>query len=290
MPFQTPTVTLTHSHDRPLPALGFGTWQLTGDDCYRSVQQALDVGYEHIDTAEIYGNQKEIGRALKEYPLYDGETIPENQKGVYRENLFVNSKVWVENFSHQQVLDACQRTLDDLGLDYLDSYLLHWPNKSVPIEETLEAMQHLKRQNKIKTIGVSNFTVKHLQDALKTGVEIAINQIEYHPSFQQRDVKDFCDDHGIVVTAYSPLGRGGDLKLPEVQDIAQKHQATPAQVVLSWILSQGMVTIPKSGKPEHIAESFQALQVDLNQEEIDTITGLERNNRLVKPDHPLIDY
>jgi 2,5-diketo-D-gluconate reductase B len=285
-----PTINLSQSKDRQISVLGLGTWELVGDDCYQSVQQALDIGYQHIDTAQAYGNHQVIGRALKEYPLYRGQAIPENQKGIYRENLFITSKLWIDSFNSQQVLDSGQKALDEIGLEYLDLYLLHWPNRSVPIEETLEAMQHLQRQNKIKSIGVSNFTIHHLQDALKTGVEIVMNQVEYHPSLQQKELLDFCRDHGIALTAYSPLGRGEDLQIPEIQQIAQKHQVSPARVIISWLISQNIIVIPKASKKEHLQDSFEAINLYLDKEELEVINGLGRGNRIVSPSFADFDY
>ena len=150
-----------------IPALGLGTWQLIGETCTRVVRKALELGYRHIDTAEIYGNQREIGTAIKGFP---------------REELFITSKVWTNHLRYEDVLKACEQTLEELGTDYLDLYLIHWPSEEVPLRETLGAMKELKKKGKIRSIGVSNFEIKHLEEALKVAGDLVINnQIEFHP-------------------------------------------------------------------------------------------------------------
>jgi diketogulonate reductase-like aldo/keto reductase len=269
--------TLLLSNGQQIPVLGLGTWQLTGDLCTKAVEKALEIGYRHIDTAERYENHNAIGQALL-------------QSGIPRKELFLVSKVWREHLERSAVLDACKRILEELKTNYLDLCLIHWPNGAVPIQETLLSLQDLKEQGLIKGIGVSNFTIHHLQDALKTDIEIALNQIEFHPTFQQTEIKAFCDSHRIAITAYSPLGRGQDIQLQEIQNLAKKYARSPAQVILNWIVSKGMVAIPKSYEPAELEDNYRTLEWSLEKNDIVLIDQLDRKNRLVAPPFHEFDY
>ncbi|OHA63686.1 MAG: hypothetical protein A2842_01300 [Candidatus Wildermuthbacteria bacterium RIFCSPHIGHO2_01_FULL_48_25] len=260
-----------------IPMLGFGTWQLTGEDCVKSVRLALQTGYRHIDTADKYGNHGEVAQGIK-------------QSGVPREDIFITTKIWRTDLAKDVVPASCERFLQKLQIDYIDLLLIHWPNKDIPIGETLEAMNKLKETGKIKAMGVSNFTKHHLEDALKTGIEITNNQIEVHPSFKQEEMKAFCDEKRIAVTAYSPLGRGQDIALPVIQEIARKHSANPAQVILAWLLSRGIIAIPKSDKQEEIESNFKAPELVLSKEDIAAINVVPQGPRLVNPEFAEWDY
>lgn len=260
-----------------IPMLGFGTWQLIGEDCIKSVQFALQTGYRHIDTADKYGNHKEVAQGIK-------------QSDVARNEIFLTTKIWRTDLAKDTVPTACERFLQELETDYIDLLLIHWPNKDIPIGETLEAMNKLKEAGKIRAIGVSNFTKHHIEDAISTGVEITNNQIETHPSFSQEEMKAFCDEKGISITAYSPLGRGQDIALPAIQTIAQKHSATPAQVILSWLLNRNIIAIPKSDKKEEIESNFKALELVLDEEDTTAINAVPQGPRLVNPDFAEWDY
>ena len=263
-----------------IPVLGFGTWQLVGDTGTNAVVKALEVGYRHIDTADRYGNHKEIAQATQ-------------QSSLKREDLFITTKIPRTLLERENVLLSVDRYLQELNTSYIDLLLIHWPNKNIPIAETLGAMQELKEQGKIRAIGVSNFTMHHLKDALRdtsgqakaTGVEITNNQIELHPTFNQKELREYCAANSIVVTAYSPLGRGQDIGLPLFQELAKKYNASPAQVILNWILQLGCVAIPKSEHEDQIEDNFKTLNWTLKQEDIELINQFPQGERLVNPIH-----
>ena len=238
---------LSLNTEASMPALGFGTWELTGQTCVQAVEKALAVGYRHIDTALMYNNHKEVGQAVK-------------NSAVQRKDLFITSKVPRDSLQRKSVISACNLALEELGCKYLDMYLIHWPNREVPIKETLGAMQELKEQGFVKAIGVSNFTIQHLKDALKTGIQFSNNQVEFHPTLYQKELQEFCSQNNIVLTAYSPLGRGEDLNLEGIQNLAEKYSKSTAQIVLNWILKKGIAAIPKASNPEYIQDNFNALE------------------------------
>jgi diketogulonate reductase-like aldo/keto reductase len=255
-----------------IPILGLGTWTLTGPTAVRAAKQALETGYRHLDTAQIYNNQPEVGQALI-------------ASGLAREEVFITSKVWHSNLHHDQVIKSAHQILNQLQTDYLDLLLIHWPNKKVPIKETLQAMEELKQEGLIKAIGVSNFTISHLKKSLSTGIKIAVNQVEFHPSFNQQELKDFCDQNEIILTAYSPLGQGRDLDLDVIQDLAAKHDKTEAQIILNWLMSKEIVAIPRSSNPDHIEENFHALGWALEDEDIKRIDQIDKHHRILNPPH-----
>lgn len=236
----------------------------------RAVATALELGYRHIDTADAYGNHVEVGRAI-----YDS--------GLERDELFVTTKLWRSDLRQQSVAKALYRSLAELELDYVDLYLIHWPNRKVPIAETLEAMYKLQEKGLVKAIGVSNFTVAHLKDALKVGVPIVCNQVEFHPTLNQVELRDFCQSNGIKLTAYSPIAQGHDLRLPEVQLLAEEYDRSPAQVVLNWLLSKGMVAIPRASDPQHIADNLHTLDWQLTPADVKKLDGLDKGFRVVNP-------
>ncbi len=256
-----------------IPALGLGTWQLKGRQCTETVQLALQLGYRHIDTAEIYANQREIGAAIKDFN---------------REELFIVSKVWSTNLRYNDVLQACEKTLQELGTDYLDLYLIHWPNKKVPVQETLRAMQQLKQDGKIRAIGVSNFTILDLHEAEQTGAVIATNQIEMHPLLQQKNLGHYCSIKKIPITAYSPIARGAVLKNETILKVAAVHGKTAAQVSLKWLLQKGTIVIPKASGREHLQENLDIFDWQLSKEEIEEIDSIKKEKRAVNPLLPKI--
>ncbi len=260
-----------------IPALGFGTWQITGEECIQAVKHALGVGYRHIDTAFRYDNHREVARGIEE-------------SGVPREDIFLTTKIWFDQFRTSEVHTAVQLALEEFGVKYLDMVLMHWPRTSIPVGETLKVLHELRESGIIRAYGVSNFTIRHLQDALKTGYEIAVNQVEYHPSLNQKDLKAFCDEHGILITAYSPIAQGEDLKLPEVQELAEKYQRSPSQIILNWIMQNGMVVIPRAANLKHIEDNFQALGWNLKPKDLEIMNGLDKGNRIILPDYHEFDY
>jgi len=249
-----------------MPALGLGTWQLKGGQCTDVVRLALQFGYRHIDTAEIYANQREIGAAIKDFN---------------RGELFIVSKVWSTNLHFNDVLQACEKTLRELGTDYLDLYLIHWPNKKVPVQETLRAMQQLKKEGKIRAIGVSNFSILDLHEAEQTGTVIATNQIEMHPLLQQKKVLAYCSLKKIPVTAYSPIARGAVLKNETIRKIAAVHGKTAAQVSLKWLLQKGTIVIPKASGREHLQQNLDVFNWKLSEEEVAEIDAIKKEKRVV---------
>lgn len=253
-----------------IPIIGFGTWELNRKECYEAVSCALEVGYTHFDTADIYSNHHEVGKAI-------------NDSDVPRDKVFLTSKVWRNNLKYAAVKESAYRFLDELDTSYIDLLLIHWPNRSIPLHETLRAFDELKDEGVIRAIGVSNFTVRHLKDALETGVEITNNQVEFHPSLYQKDLKQFCDENGIVLTAYSPIARGKDLQLTSIRDLAYKYSRTPAQIVLKWIISKDIVVIPRSSKKQHIEENIWLFDWELEEEDIQAIDHLHLSNRVLKP-------
>ncbi|MEM2282648.1 MAG: aldo/keto reductase [Candidatus Hadarchaeales archaeon] len=250
-----------------MPALGLGTWQLTGPLCTKVVRRALELGYRHVDTAEIYGNQREVGEALK---------------GFERSEIFVTSKVWTNHLHYEETLKACERTLEELDTDYLDLYLIHWPSEEVPVRETLEAMEELKKRGAVRSVGVSNFGIRELREALKVAGDLVVNnQIEFHPYLYQKEVLEFCRKHEISVTAYSPLGRKVVLQDPVVLEIARRHRKTPAQVCLRWALQKGAAVIPKASTEQHLRENLQVFGWELPEDDIARLDSLNRGKSVL---------
>lgn len=262
--------TLTLNNGIEIPTIGLGTWKLTGGIIKKVIADALTIGYRHIDTAEHYENQKDIAAAL------DASSIP-------REELFITSKVWVTDLHREDVYKACQRTLKELKMDYIDLYLIHWPDRGVPFSETLGAMRDLQDRGMVKAIGVSNFTIHHLQDALKTGVQISVNQVEFHPSLYQKELKDFCDKQRIVITAHSSMAQGTELELPIVKELAIKYGRSPAQIILNWTMRKGIAAIPKATTKEFLKDNFDSLDWEMAEEDSQRIDALNLNNRTVSP-------
>lgn len=261
-----PTVTLNNGVE--MPQLGFGVFQVPDDETTAAVTAALAAGYRSIDTAAIYGNEEGTGRALAE-------------SGIPREELFITSKLWIEDLGYEPTLAAFEASLDKLGLEYLDLYLIHWPApESDKYADSWLALEKLQADGRVRAIGVSNFLPEHVQRLVDLGGTVpAVNQVELHPALQQRDVAVFNGTHGIATEAWSPLAQGAVLDDPAVVEIAARHGRTPAQVVLRWHLQQGRVVIPKSVTPSRIRENLDVFGFTLSAGELAAVDALERDGR-----------
>ncbi len=258
-----------------IPAFGLGTFRLTDDAVIASVKTALELGYRVIDTAQIYGNEAAIGEALA-------------QSGVTRESLFITTKIWTENLGEEKLIPSLQESLKKLGTDYVDLTLIHWPSPgaAVPFAESMQQLMNAKAQGLTRQIGVSNFTIGLMEQAIAAvGVEnIATNQIELSPYLQNRKVAQWAKEHGIHITSYMTLAYGKALKDATIARIAGKHGATPAQVILAWAMGEGYAVIPSSTKRENLASNLQAQSLKLDADDRAAIAALECNDRLVSPE------
>ncbi|GAA1568717.1 aldo/keto reductase [Kribbella karoonensis] len=248
-----------------IPQRGFGVFQVPPDETQRAVEQAIEVGYRHIDTAAAYNNEAGVGAAVR-------------ASGVPREELFVTTKLRNGEHGYESALRAYDESLQRLGLDYADLYLLHWPNPTADLYvDSWRALQRIYTDERTRAIGVSNFLPEHLDRLAKEFVP-AVNQIELHPTYQQRELTDLCRERSIAIEAYSPLGQGHDLR--HVTKIAAAHQVTPAQVVLRWHLQLGHLVIPKSTDPHRIRTNFDLDGFVLTDAEMAAISALDSGNRL----------
>jgi len=260
-----------------LPVLGFGVWQLTPEECQKSVEEAFKVGYRHIDTADAYGNHQAVGEAIK-------------NSGLKREEFFITTKVRRDNQGKIGVEESVDRFLEELGIEYIDLLLIHWPNRDFSIEETLKAMDEAKKAGKIRAIGISNFNKKHIEEARAVGVEIDNNQVELHPTFQQKELRQYLKENNITVTSYSTNGRGEDLNLPEVKELAEKYNKTPYQIILNWAVAQDIICIPRSSKLERVKENFEIFDFELSAEDMEIMNNIEQKPRLSEPAFADFDY
>ncbi|MFO7720425.1 MAG: aldo/keto reductase [Gillisia sp.] len=286
-----------------MPVLGLGTWKSEKGEVGKAVKAAIENGYRHIDCASIYGNEAEIGEALAEI-FAEGK--------VKREDLWITSKLWNDAHLKQDVIPALEKTLKDLQLSYLDLYLIHWPVafkpgiafpekdedylslEEAPIGETWKMMLEAKALKMIRNAGVSNFSITKLEDLIEETDEIPeMNQIELHPYLQQNDMLEFCSKHNIHLTAYSPLGSSDRTQAMKaanepslledkvINNIAKKHGASPAQVLIKWNIMRGTAVIPKSVNKDRIIENIQSTGVNLNEEDLNKISGLDKSFRYV---------
>lgn len=258
-----------------VPAFGLGTFRLKGQTVIDAVRDALELGYRAIDTAQIYANEAEVGQAVAE-------------SGVPRGDLHLTTKVWIQAFRREALLDSLRQSLAALRTDYLDLALIHWPSPGdeVPMEEYLAALAEAKSQGLTRTIGISNFTIAQTRRAIALlgAQEIATNQIEIHPFLQNRLLVPFLQEQGIHITAYMSLAYGEALKDPVIQAIASRHQATAAQVALAWALQQGFSVIPSSTRRGNLASNLEAASLRLSDEDMAEIARLDRGYRLANPE------
>ncbi|NOI45182.1 2,5-didehydrogluconate reductase DkgB [Vibrio alginolyticus] len=256
-----------------VPSFGVGTFRLEGEVVKDSVRNALEVGYRVIDTAQIYGNEAEIGEVL-------------TQSGIARDELFITTKIWVDNMNTEQLIPSLKESLEKLNTDYVDLTLIHWPGNNNNLNEYMASLLEAKSQGLTRNIGVSNFNIDLLQQAIEVvGKEnIVTNQIELSPYLQNRKLVSFMQENDIQVTSYMTLAYGKVLRDPTIAGIAEDYQATPAQVSLAWALSKGYAVIPSSTKRENLASNLKALELNLSEEAIAKIDALERNGREVNPE------
>jgi diketogulonate reductase-like aldo/keto reductase len=270
---------ITLNNGVPMPQLGFGVWQVPDTEAAAAVSSALEAGYRSIDTAAVYENEKGTGQALA-------------AAGLPREELFVTTKLWNSDQGYDSTLRAFDASLDKLGLDYLDLYLIHWPTPGRGLyPDTWRAFEKLYADGRTKAIGVSNFPVAQLQHLLDTGSTVpAVNQIELHPNLPQDELRAFHAAHGIATEAWSPLGQGkGLLAEPAMAALAAKHDRSPAQIVLRWHLQLGNVVIPKSVTPSRIRENLDVFGFELDADDVAAIGALDNGHRL-GPDPANFDY
>ena len=265
----------TPANHTAIPEIGLGTFRLQGQVVIDSVTTGLDVGYRHIDTAQIYGNEAEVGQAIA------ASAVP-------RDALFVTTKIWIDNLQRDKLIPSLKASLRKLRLEHLDLTLIHWPspNDAIPVADYMAALAEAKAQGLTKAIGVSNFTNAQLRQAIDTvgASEIATQQVEIHPFLQNRKVVDFARSEGIHITAYMPLAYGKVMADPVIAAIAARHGVTPAQVALSWSLQQGFAVIPSSTKRANLEANLHFQRITLSPDEMAQMATLERGERLANPD------
>ncbi|MDX1608568.1 MAG: aldo/keto reductase [Halofilum sp. (in: g-proteobacteria)] len=256
-----------------MPALGLGTFRLEGREAERMTRCALAEGYRHIDTAQMYANEKAIGAGLR-------------RAEVPRDAVFVTTKIWPDRFAPAEFARAVEESLQDLGTDYVDLLLLHWPSQAVPLADTLGALARAQERGQARHVGVSNFTrALYRQAEDLCPVPLAVDQLEYHPFLDQRPLRQFLAERDAVLTAYCPLALGAAVRDPVIRELADAHGATAGQVTLAWILAAGnTAAIPKTANPERLGENLRATELDLRADEIAAIDGLARpDGRIISP-------
>ncbi len=262
-----------------LPLLGLGTWDLRGHECTETVKRALEIGYRHIDTSIDYENQEAIKKAIK---------------GFDRKQLFITSKFELAMIDLKKIPESVEETCDlalkQLGTEYVDLYLIHWPYKAMPMTEVFKAMEMLVKKGKIKKAGVSNFTIHHLENLLNDGCKPAANQVEFHPYLYQKELLDYCKTESIQLIAYRPFGKGVILKDPVLKKISTAHSKSPGQVVLRWFFQKEIPTIPKAGSEKHLIENFNILDFELSSNEMHEIEKLHQNKRFCDSEDSEFNY
>jgi len=270
-----PNITLNDGN--AIPQLGFGVFQIEPENTAQAVSEALEIGYRHIDTAEMYGNEREVGEAIRAF-------------GLERGDVYVTSKLSNAFHEPQDAREAFDRTLSDLGFDYVDLFLIHWPLPTLydgDFISTWKALEEFKRDGRARSIGVSNFQIEHLEQlAAETDTVPAVNQIEVHPYFTNEAVREYGREHEVVTEAWSPIAQGGVLEDSTVTRIADKVGKTPAQVVLRWHIQRGDITFPKSVTPSRMKENFELFDFELESDDVDEISALDRGEDGRTGPHP----
>ncbi|SOC42794.1 aldo/keto reductase [Salinicoccus kekensis] len=262
--------TYTLSNGVEIPVMGLGVYKNVDEgELATAVTSALEFGYRHIDTAKVYKNEKGVGEAIK-------------NSGVPREDIFVTTKVWNTDQGYEKTLKAFDKSLEALDMDYIDLYLIHWPMPGTYVD-TWKALEKLYKDGKVRAIGVSNFNPHHLQDIFdECEIKPMLNQVEYHPHLAQPELKKFCESHGILLEAWSPLKRGRMFDEPLIVRLAEKYGKTPAQIILRWDVETGVSTIPKSVSRDRVRENGDIFDFELTPEEVSEITALDRHERVGK--------
>jgi diketogulonate reductase-like aldo/keto reductase len=246
-----------------VPSLGLGTWRLSGEECVKAVERALALGYRHIDTAQMYANEGEVGRGIRD-------------SSVDREEIFLVTKVRTSSFSYDAVIRSTRESLKKLQTEYVDLLLMHWPNPSVPLGETLGAMTELQEEGSVKHVGVSNFPPSMVEEAARYAT-VFCNQVEYHPYTAQDELLQQAKEMDYLLTAYSPVAKGRVLNDATLKEIGEAHSKTPAQVALRWLIQQEkVVAIPKAASEDHLNSNFDIFDLELSDEEMELIFALQR--------------
>lgn len=255
-----------------MPYFGLGVFQSNeGEEVINAVKYAVNMGYRHIDTASMYHNEKGVGEGIR-------------QSNIKREDVFITSKVWNSDQGYDNTINAFNRSLNKLGFEYLDLYLIHWPVSGL-YKETWKALEYLYKQGKVKAIGVSNFLIHHLENLLTTAEILPmVNQVEFHPYLVQQDLLDFCTKNKIQFEAWAPLMRGAIHKVDLLNTLAKKYHKNPFQIVLRWDLQKGVITIPKSSNPGRIHSNAQIFDFEISEEDMSEIDRLDKNERIIP--HP----
>ena len=258
-----------HAGSEKIPALGFGTYRLAGQSCVNAVKDAISLGYRHIDTAEMYGNEKETGEGVR-------------QSGIPRNDVFVTTKLWTDSLAPDEVHLTAEQSLTSMQMDYLDLLLIHWPSSRIPLDETLGAMNQLREEGKVRHLGVSNFNIGWLDKAHETGVPLITNQVEYHAMLGQEKLLGYLRSKGMFLTAYSPLAKGRLVNHPTLLEIGKKYGKTDVQIALRWLVQQDDVAlVPKASSPEKRRNNFDIFDFELDAEDLERIDGIEKNRRIV---------
>ena len=262
-----------------MPWIGLGVFRVEeGEPVENAVRWALEAGYRHIDTAAIYGNERGVGKAIR-------------KSGVPREDVFVTTKVWNSDQGYEKTLAAFDASLERLGMDYVDLYLVHWPVKDL-YKETWQALEAIYESGRARAIGVSNFLIHHLQDLMTDArVMPMVNQVEFHPYLQQPELQAFCREHHIQLEAWRPLMKGQVMEIPELVMLGEKHGKNPVQITLRWMIQKRVVTIPKSARKERIFSNIDIFDFSLDEADMALIDRLDRNQRLGRhPDNFHFDF
>ena len=264
----TPGSRVTLHDGNTMPVLGLGMWQAgSGKQTRKAVATALEIGYRLFDTAKLYGNESDLGTAIRE-------------SGIPREEIFVMTKLWNNDQGYESGLRAFEKSRRELGLDYVDLYLIHWPVPGLR-QESWKALLKIRDEGLARSIGVSNYTIRHLEELLRaTPAPPAVNQVEFHPFLYQKELLEFCVSKKIQLEAYSPLTRGHRLDHPVIAQIAARHGRTPAQVLIRWSLQHGLVVIPKSIRPERIRENAAVFDFELNADDMKRLDSLDESSHV----------